>query len=56
MSEANTVNASVVCDCGSLSFYVGIEMTGLDNHIRLLGCTKCGHTMNVPFQQGRKGD
>ena len=50
LAQELKVNGIVICDCKNRSFFVGLEVIGDENHIRLLECTKCGHEMAVPFQ------
>lgn len=45
------VSGAVVCDCGNLSFRIGLEVDAVGNQfIRLLECEKCGHEMPVPWK------
>lgn len=47
------VHATVVCDCGNLTFLVGVELTSTgENFIRALECIECFKQMPVPFQKG----
>ncbi len=50
LSEQLEVNGLAICDCKNRSFFVGLEVKGGENHIRVLECTECGHQMAVPFQ------
>jgi len=44
------VNGCAVCDCGNLSFRVGVGSDEIgNNQIRCLECSKCGHRVAVPF-------
>jgi hypothetical protein len=44
------VNGHAICDCGSVSFRIGIEIDEAgNNQIRCLECTECKHILAVPF-------
>ena len=44
------VNGCAVCDCGGVTFRVGVgDDDHGNNHIRCLECERCWHKLAVPF-------